>query len=153
MPSITPPLSDSMNHLQNYLANQLACYIDALTLIQSDVRLLIQATSGLVALTPEIQSCLLAISDDIVPKSWLPSCIPSFHGVQKWLMSMKQRMAALHELYEEDDATKLYCFNLAVFWNPKLFVKCLLQEHARKEYIEVYKLSLQTQVNRKCSIN
>ena len=151
MPSVSPPSADSLSHLQNFLANEISCYCNLLTTIQSDVSLLLQAASGLVAITPKIQTLILAVSEDQVPQSWLPAHVPSCNGVQAWLMNVQQRIEILQGVCQEEtiggeNKQEEYCYNLAVFWNPKLFVKCLLQEHARKEYIEVSKLSLKAQV-------
>ena len=152
-PKGIPPVTDPLSHLQNFFTNELACYTNLVATIQSDVGLLLHAASGLVALTPDVQTMLSALRDDSVPRSWLPDHIATYAGIQGWLAAVKRNMTTLRGLCQEEMTgeeakapEKPCCFNLALFWNPKSFIKSLLQEHARREYIEVYKLLLEAQV-------
>ncbi|XP_071803571.1 dynein heavy chain domain-containing protein 1-like isoform X3 [Asterias amurensis] len=138
------PSSESLSYLETFLSSEISILNQTIQSVQSDVGLLLQSAQGSISLPPLVEDALLAISQDILPQSWLPSGHPECTGVLAWIERLKARGDLLERYVREGD--RVVGFDLAVFSNPKMFLRSVLQEHARKEYIEVHRLQMETHV-------
>ncbi|XP_022080100.1 dynein heavy chain 6, axonemal-like [Acanthaster planci] len=144
LPPFDQPATESLSYLETFLSSEINLWKKTITAIQSEVGSLLQSAQGIIALPPVVEDTLLALSQDTVPKSWLPPGHPKCTGVLKWVDRLKSQALQLERYLWEGD--RAVCFNLAMFANPRMFLRSVLQEHARKEFIEVHRLIIETQV-------
>ncbi|XP_038044677.1 dynein heavy chain domain-containing protein 1-like [Patiria miniata] len=144
LPPLEQPPSDSLSYLETFLSSEITLWKTKITAIQSEITLLLQSALGSIALPPEVEGTLLAIGQDCVPKTWLSPGHPQCTGVGKWIARFKTQALMLEKYVWEGE--RVTCFDLTAFSNPRMFLRSVLQEHARKEYIEVHRLLMETRV-------
>ncbi|XP_033127107.1 dynein heavy chain domain-containing protein 1-like isoform X2 [Anneissia japonica] len=138
--SYTP--GDGLNYLDNFLASETLVYQSHLSNVVSDIDVLVDGINGEVALTPAMLLDVQMVTAGYVPSSWMV-CKESPQVIEHWrrCIDTKQRL-----LTEYCSGENLCVFELSAFSNPKMFLQSIAQEYARKEYIEVNRVQLQTQV-------
>ena len=149
LPSLPSPSAESLDHLQNFISNEIAVLSRLIEEVHYDVDLVLKAVVGDAAHSPEVNEILTALSKRVIPEKWklggggVPACRTSLGA---WLKEVKGR-AELLLGYQKGGAKASTCYRLVAFFHPEAFIDTILLQHARKEYLELHQLQMKIEVN------
>eukprot|EP01084_Bolivina_argentea_P135834 239285_1 len=83
-----------------------------------------------------------------VPATWSNLAFPSLRGLPSWIQNLIERASQLQEW--TDNATSIPAVvNVSYLFNPQSFLTAVMQTTARKNNLELDKLTIITEVTRK----
>ncbi|XP_072179432.1 dynein heavy chain domain-containing protein 1-like [Diadema setosum] len=144
IPALPTPAPESLNHLQNFIGAEIAAVGSLIDRVQFDVDLALKAVVGEAALTPGVDRILSPLSRNCIPEDWMQEAggVPPWRtSVKEWLADVKTRVELLLS-YKDAGESVSGCYRLAAFSRPNAFIDTVLQEHSRKEYLELHQLKM-----------
>lgn len=139
------PYTDNLSHLDSFVNSEIQLLSEKLKSITTDLELLGKALDGQIYLNSKLETVFQAISHNSYPQGWgYPGARDGLRAEQLVEESIK-KMELLRSYRKNGNA--VVCYEIAAFLRPKRFLKALLMEQARREYMEVQDVTMEVQVN------
>lgn len=92
--------------------------------------------SGLIVITPELESISYAIGYQRIPKEWIKFSYPSLKPIGSYIQGFVDRLSWLQHWYETSKPT--------TFWLPGFFFTQAFLTAAMQNYARKYKIPIDT---------
>merc|ERR1719361_769020 len=116
--------------------------------IKRSLRELDLGLNGELTMSERMEELQMALFMDKVPGTWSKLSQPSLRPLGSWVTNLMDRVAQL-ERWTDDPTNIPAVVNVAYLFNPASFLTAVMQTTAQKNNMELYKLTIATDVTRK----
>lgn len=106
------------------------------------------ANKGELTMTEQMEKLMSEIYVNKVPTTWMKLSFQSTRSLGSWLDNIKQRLEQLNS-WKEDPTKEPYITFINRLYNPQSFLTAVKQVTSRRDTIELNKLYIQTEVQKK----
>jgi len=106
------------------------------------------ANKGELTMTEQMETLMGEIFINKVPSTWLKLSFETTRSLASWLDNIKQRLEQLNS-WKEDPAKEPYITFINRLYNPNSFLTAVRQVTARRDTLELNKLYIQTEVQKR----
>lgn len=133
----------TLSHLDSFIQSEIQILSSKIKTITLDLELLMKAFDGQIHLNTALEKLVETISDKVHPQEWGYPGVKEETGVDELVDEIIRKIDLLQNYQEKRNVV---CYDITGFVRPKGFLKALMMEQARKEYMEVQDIIMEVQV-------